>query len=96
MKKKRPFVYTNIGFRSEQHRLLKHLAVEERKDLADLVRDAVDVLIEKKCARGAPAAREDFVLHKLGRGWVAKEERAYKPEEWGSIDQDLYGADPHQ
>jgi len=42
------------------------------------------------------AARTDFVLHKLGRGWVAKEERPYKSEEWGSIDQDLYGADPHQ
>ena len=95
MKKKRPFVYTNVGFRPEQHRLLKHLAIEERKDLADLVRDAVDVLIEKKRARGA-AAKTDFVLHELGRGWVAKEERAYKSQEWERIDQDLYGEDPHK
>ncbi len=96
MKRKRPFVYTNVGFRPEQHRLLKHLAVEERKDLADLVRDAVDVLIKKKRDRRASAAREDFVLHTMGRGWVAKEERAYKPKEWSQIDQDLYGADPHR
>ena len=95
MKKKRPFVYTNVGFRPEQHRLLKHLAIEERKDLADLVRDAVDVLIEKKRARGA-AAKTDFVLHELARGCVAKEERAYKSQEWGRIDQDLYGEDPHK
>lgn len=96
MKRKRPFVYTNVGFRPEQHRLLKHLAIEERKDLADLVRDAVDVLIEKKRERGSPEARKDFILHTLGSGWVAREERVYKPEEWGRTDQDLYGADPHR
>lgn len=96
MKKKSPFVYTNVGFRPEQHRLLKHLAVEERTGLADLVRDAVDVLIEKKRGRGSRSAREDFVLHKLGRAWVAKEDRPYKPDDWGRIDKDLYGSDPHR
>ena len=96
MKRKSPFVYTNVGFRPAQHRLLKHLAVEERKGLADLVRDAVDVLIAKKRRRGLRSAGEDFVLHKLGRAWVAKEERPYKPEKWSRIDRDLYGPDPRQ
>ncbi len=96
MKRTQPFVYTNVGFRPQQHRILKHLAVEERKDLADLVRDAVDVLIEKKRARSASSAKKDFVLHTRGRGWVARQERAYKPQEWSPVDQDLYGTDFHR
>ena len=96
MKKKTALVYTNVGFFPGQHKFLKHLAIEERKGLADLVRDAVDALIEKKRSRGAWSEKEDFVLHKLGRAWLAKEERPYRPEKWSEVDRDLYGRDPHR
>ncbi|MBI3554345.1 MAG: hypothetical protein HY077_17750 [Elusimicrobia bacterium] len=96
MKKKTPLVYTNVGFLREQHRVLKHLAVEERRGFADLVRDAVDALIEEKRARSSLSEADDFVLHKLGRSWVLKEERPYRPERLSAVDRDLYGGSPHE
>lgn len=95
MKRKKPFVYTNIGFKPDQHRLLKHLAVEERKDLADLVRDAVDLLIDKKCGRKGIPYEQDFISQ-LGRKRSATVERPYRPEEWSQVDRDLYGPDAHR
>ena len=87
------YVYTNVGFKPNQHRLLKHLAVEERKDLADLVRDAVDMLIEKKSRQTSIPYEGDFVLFKMGRTWFVQEDRPYQPGDWSPIDRDLYGPD---
>ncbi len=97
MKAKRPrFVYTNIGLESQQHRLLRHLAVEERRDMASLVREAIDAYIGEKRSRGAIPHEEDFVLTTLGRKWVAEEERPYDPRRWSKTDQDLYGPGPRR
>lgn len=84
------FVYTNIGFRPEQHRFLKHLAVEEGTDMAGLVRDAVDALIDKK-ARTRRGKKDP--IWTLGRSWSAKAERPYRAEDWSEVDRDLYGGD---
>lgn len=85
-------VYTNLGFDPRQHRLLKHVAVEEGKDMAVLVREAVDAYLKVRRRAGELAYENDFALFKLGRSWSAEEERPYRPGDWGRVDRDLYGS----
>ncbi len=93
-KKPGPVVYTNIALHREQHRRLKHLAVEERRGLAELVREAVDGYLAAHPK--APKVRyEDDFIFQLGRTRTAKASRPYKPEDWSQIDRDLYGGSPH-
>lgn len=91
-KKPGPVVYTNIALGAEQHRILKHLAVEEKRGLADLVREAVAGYLAAR-KKTAQARYEDDFLWKIGRTWHAKVERPYKPEDWSEIDRVVYGLD---
>lgn len=86
-------VYTNIGLEAGQHRLLKHLAVEERRGLAELVREAVASYLAMK-RKPAPAYEDDF-LFQMGRTWRMNPDRPYRPGDWGQADRDLYGGSPH-
>lgn len=95
-KKPGPFVYTNIGLPPKQHKRLKHLAVEESRNMASLVREAIDLYLDRQGRKNAAKCEDDFVLHKLGRSWVAKEERPYRPELLSQVDRDLYGGSPHE
>ena len=93
-RKTNSLVYTNIGLAAKQHKRLKHLAVEESKDMASLVREAIDIYLDRRSKTKAPSYSDDFVYFKMGHQWLATEERPYRPQEWSQVDRDLYGDQP--
>ncbi|MBI4679330.1 MAG: hypothetical protein HY748_17280 [Elusimicrobia bacterium] len=64
-------VYTNIGFEPTQYRMLKHIAVEEGRNLAELIRSLADHFIASFHARKQGGWERDFFF-RIGNGWKLK------------------------
>lgn len=60
--------YTNVGFNPQQYKLLKHIAVEEGRDVAALVRESVDQLVASFKASRVENSENDFFFQ-LGNTW---------------------------
>jgi predicted transcriptional regulator len=45
-------ITTTIALEGETHRRLRHLAVEERTSLRELIREAIDALLANRTTKG--------------------------------------------
>jgi hypothetical protein len=82
------FIYTNIGFEPRQYKMLKHIAVEEHKHLARLIREALDEWL-RKAGKPKASAWENQGFFQIGHKWKVRSTRT--PKTPNAADTDIYG-----
>lgn len=80
------FIYTNIGFEPNQHKILKYLAVERHLSVSRLIREAIERYLRQPAI--SPRHWKEDYFFRMG---TVSSRGSRKPKQANSQDQIVYG-----